>query len=83
LSYLAFYKKNQKLYLNFLTPELFKGISKFPNSEYEVHQVGLNEAGSQNFSFLAPNTAELAEPQISFKNPRDRRKKNVRSELVF
>jgi hypothetical protein len=42
-----------------LTPEFFKGISKFQNSEYEVHQVGSNEAGCQNFSFLAINTAEL------------------------
>jgi hypothetical protein len=43
-----------------LAPEFFKGISKFQNSEYEVHQVGSNEAGSQNFSFIALNTAELA-----------------------
>jgi hypothetical protein len=56
-----------------LTPEFFKGISKFQNSEYEVHQIGSNEAGSQNFSFLALNTAELAAPQISSKNPRQRR----------
>jgi hypothetical protein len=56
-----------------LTPEFFKGISKFQNSEYEVHQVGLNEAGSQNFSFLALNTAELVARQISSKNPRQRR----------
>jgi hypothetical protein len=52
-----------------LTPE----FSKFQNSEYEVHQVGLNEAGSQNFSFLALNTAQLAAPQISSKNRRQRR----------
>jgi hypothetical protein len=57
----------------FLTPEYFKGISKFQNSEYKVHQVGSNEAGSQNFSFLALNTAELAAPQISSKNPRQGR----------
>jgi hypothetical protein len=44
----------------FLTPEFLK---EFQNSEYEVHQVGSNEACSQNFSFLALNTAELAEPQ--------------------
>jgi hypothetical protein len=43
---------------------VFKGISKFQNSEYEVHQVGSYEAGSQNFSFLALNTAELDAPQI-------------------
>jgi hypothetical protein len=56
-----------------LTPEFFKEMSKFQNSEYEVHQVGSNEAGSQLFSFLAINTAELAAPQISSKNPRQRR----------
>jgi hypothetical protein len=56
-----------------LTPEFFKEISKFQNSEYEVHQVGSNEAGSQNVSFLALNTAELAAHQISTKNPRQRR----------
>jgi hypothetical protein len=56
-----------------LTPEFFKGISKFQNSEYEVHQVGSNEAGSQNFSFLALNTTELGAPQILSKNPRQRR----------
>jgi hypothetical protein len=56
-----------------LTPEFFKGISNFQNSEYEVHQVGSNEAGNQHFSFLALNTAELAAPQISSKNPWQRR----------
>jgi hypothetical protein len=56
----------------FFTPEFFKGISKFQNSEYEVHQVGSYQAGSQNFSFLALNTAELAARQISSKNPRQR-----------
>jgi hypothetical protein len=61
-----------------LTPEFFKGISKFQNSEYEVHQVGSNEAGSQNFSFLALNTAELAVRQISSKNPRQRRQRRQR-----
>jgi hypothetical protein len=45
-----------------------KGISNFQNSEYEVRQVGSNEASSQNFSFLALNTAELAVPQILSKN---------------
>jgi hypothetical protein len=53
-----------------LTSELLK---EFQNSEYEVHQVGSNEAGSQNFSFLALNTAEIAAPQISSKNRRQRR----------
>jgi hypothetical protein len=53
-----------------LTPEFLK---EFQNSEYEVHQVGSNEAGRQNFSFVALNTAELAAPQISSKNRRQRR----------
>jgi hypothetical protein len=53
-----------------LTPEILK---QFQNSEYEVHQVGSNEAGSQNFSFLALNTAELAARQIASKTPRQRR----------
>jgi hypothetical protein len=75
------------MFLNFLTHEFFEGISKFQNSEYEVPQVGSNQAGSQNFSFLALNTAELAAPQISSKKPpaapRDRRKLFFRSKLVF
>jgi hypothetical protein len=53
-----------------LTPEFLK---EFQNSKYEVHQVGSNEAGSQNFSFLALNTAELAASQIFSENPRQRR----------
>jgi hypothetical protein len=60
-----------------LTPEFFKGISKFQNSEYEVHQEGSNEDVSQNFSFLALNTAELVAPQISSKNPRQGRQRRV------
>jgi hypothetical protein len=51
--------------LKFIGWWVFQGISKFQNSEYKVHQVGLNEACSQNFSFLALETAELAAPQIS------------------
>jgi hypothetical protein len=68
-----------------LIPEFFKGISKFQNSEYEVHLVGSNEAGSQNFSFLALNTAELAARQISYKNPRQRwqRQRHVTDEIFF
>jgi hypothetical protein len=53
--------------------KVFKGILKFQNFESEVHQAGLNEACSPNFSFLAFNTAELAAPQISSKNLRQRR----------
>jgi hypothetical protein len=54
-----------------------------------VHQVSPNEAGSQNFSFLALNTAELAAPQISSKNPRQGRQrrvtdgKKIRPKVVF
>jgi hypothetical protein len=48
----------------------FKGISKFQNSEYDVHQVVSNEACSLNFSYLALNLAELAAPQILSKNLR-------------
>jgi hypothetical protein len=47
---------------------LLSFLKEFQNSEYEVHQVGSNEFGSQNFSFLALNTAELAAPQILSKN---------------
>jgi hypothetical protein len=57
----------------FFPPEFLK---KFQNSEYEVHQVGLNEDCSKNFSILALNMAELAAPQILFKNPRQRRVKD-------
>jgi hypothetical protein len=54
-----------KLVSIFLLPSFFKGISKYQNSEYKVNQVGSNEACSQNFSFLALNTAEPAVPQVS------------------
>jgi hypothetical protein len=60
-----------------LTPEFLK---EFQNSEHEVHQVGSNEACSQNSSYLALNTAEEAAPQISSKNPRQRR---VTDEIIF
>jgi hypothetical protein len=42
--------------------------SKFKNSEYEVHQVGLKDYGSQNFSFLAFIGTELVSRQISSGN---------------
>jgi hypothetical protein len=66
-----------KLILKFSTPEFLKEFQNLTNSEYEVHQVSSNEASSQNFSFLALNTAELAAPQISVKNPRQRRQRRV------
>jgi hypothetical protein len=65
--------KFSKQIFKFFDSWVFKGISKLQSSEYEVHQVGSNEGGSQNFSFLALNTAELAVPQISSKNRRQRR----------
>jgi hypothetical protein len=61
LSHLAFFESFQNRFQNFLTPEF---LQEFQNSEYEVHQVGSNEAGNQNFSFLALNTTELAASQI-------------------
>jgi hypothetical protein len=70
LNQLAFLESFQNWFQNFLTTEFFK---EFQNPEYEVHQVGSNEAGSQNFRFLALITAELAALQISFKNRRQRR----------
>jgi hypothetical protein len=59
-----------------LTPEFLEEFLNF-QILYEVHQVGSNEACSQNFSFLALNTAELAAPQISFKNSRQGRQRRV------
>jgi hypothetical protein len=37
----------QNCFQDFFTPKFLK---EFQNSEYEVHQVGSNGAGSQNFS---------------------------------
>jgi hypothetical protein len=34
------------------------------NSKYEVHQVGPNDSGSQNFSFLAPKAEAVGVTQI-------------------
>jgi hypothetical protein len=78
------------LIAKFFDSLVFKGIPKFQNSEYEVHQVASNEACNQNFSFIVLNTAELAAPQISSKNPRPLRQRRVtdgifcfRPKLVF
>ena len=64
---------------NFLSQNLYGRYpqdSKFQNSEYEVHQVGPKDSGSQNFSFLAFIQAELVSRQISATaTARDRRKK--------
>jgi hypothetical protein len=42
--------KFSKLISKFFDSRVFKGISKFQNSEYEVYPVGLNGACSQNFA---------------------------------
>jgi hypothetical protein len=37
---------------------------EFQNSEYEVHQVGSKDCGSQSFSFLALKAKPVGEVQI-------------------
>jgi hypothetical protein len=39
------FTKNSKMILIFLTPEFSQEISKFQNSEYEVHQSSTNDEG--------------------------------------
>jgi hypothetical protein len=60
---------------------------KFQNSEYEVHQVGLKDYGSQNFSFLAFKGEAVGVVQILYHNgaatARDRHKFFFRSNHVF
>jgi hypothetical protein len=41
---------------------------KFHNSEFEVHQVGLKDYGSQNFSFLAFMGEVVGVAQILYHN---------------
>jgi hypothetical protein len=41
------------MFLRFLVRTLLEGDSTFQNSEYEVHQIGPKNYGSQNYSFLA------------------------------
>jgi hypothetical protein len=69
LSHLAFFESFQNWFKIFLTPEFFKDFQNFKilNMRYT------NEAGSQNFSFLARYPAQLAAPQISSKFRRQRR----------
>jgi hypothetical protein len=73
--------------LTFLSWNLYERYpkdSKFQNSEYEVHQVGPKDYGSQNFSFLASIGTELASIQISATaTARDRRNFFFRSNDVF
>jgi hypothetical protein len=63
-----------------LAPEFLK---QFQNSEYEVHQIGSDKACSQNFNFLALNTAKLAAPQISSKTPRQFWQRRVTDGFFF
>jgi hypothetical protein len=61
---------------------------EFQNSEYEVHQVGPKDSGSQNFSLLALNAEPVGEVQIlrtatATATARDRRKNFYRSNHVF
>jgi hypothetical protein len=56
--------------------------SKFQNSEYDVHQVGPKDFGSQYFSFLASIGTELVPRQISA-TARDRRKKSIAQIMLF
>jgi hypothetical protein len=63
---------------------------EFQNSEYEVHQVGPKDSGSQNFSFLALKAEPVDEVQIlraametATATARDRRKIFYRLNHVF
>jgi hypothetical protein len=59
---------------------------EFQNSEYEVHQVGSKNSGSQNFSFIALKTEPVGEVQIlrvATATARDRWNKFYRSNHVF
>jgi hypothetical protein len=60
---------------------------EFQDFEYEVHQVGLKDFGSQNFSFLAVEGAKLASTQFFSTTvtatARDRRKFFYRSNQVI
>jgi hypothetical protein len=59
---------------------------EFQNYEYEVHQVGPKDSGSQNFSFLALKAEPVGEVQILRKattTARDRRNFFYRSNHVF
>jgi hypothetical protein len=70
----------QTLDFTFLSRNLYRSYpkdSKSQNSEYEVHQVGPEDKGSQNFRFLAFIGTELVSRKISATaTARDRRKKN-------
>jgi hypothetical protein len=49
----------------------------FKISKYEVHQVGLKDSGSQNFTFLALKGKAVGVTQILCTMARDRRKKFI------
>jgi hypothetical protein len=57
--------------------------SKFQNSEYAGHQVGLKDSGSRNFSFLAFKGEAVGVAQILRSTARDGRKIVFRPNLVF
>jgi hypothetical protein len=78
------FKKFSVFFLVYLTKLKFKpflvGICKvkFQNSEYEVHQVGPKDYGSQNFSFLAcKGRLEMWYKILRTATARDRRKKII------
>jgi hypothetical protein len=59
---------------------------KFQNSEYEMHQVGPKDYGSQNFRFLALSAEAVGEAKIlcsAAATARDRRKKIVAEIILF
>jgi hypothetical protein len=61
-----------------LTPEFLKEFKFFKKFEYEVHQVGSNEACSQNFSFLETNTFHISYVESKkLGKPNRKRKSNV------
>jgi hypothetical protein len=68
MSHLAFFESFQIWFQFFLTPEFLKEFQNF-----KILSIPWCTACSQNFSFLALNTAELAAPRISSKNLRQRR----------
>jgi hypothetical protein len=61
----SIFENFQNWFNYFFDSWVFKEISKFQNSEYEVHQVGSNEACSQNFSFLAQS--RLSKLRLKFR----------------
>jgi hypothetical protein len=71
---LAFFESFQNWFQFFLTLEFFKEFQNFKILSMSYTKLAQMR---QNFSFLALNTAELAAPQISSKNLRQRRVTDV------